>query len=74
MADERTRTLSVQCPYYICDDRRGSITCEGFIQGSNVTQQYKRFADQRRQMEVFCCEYFRKCELYRMISTEKYDM
>ena len=72
MADERD--YGVQCPYYICDDKKRTITCEGFARGSSVIQRYKRFADQRQQMKIFCCEYYRKCELYRMISAEKYEM
>ena len=72
MAEEQD--YGVQCPYYITDDGKRSITCEGFVPGSSVIQRYKRFADQKQQMKIFCCRYFRKCELYRMISAEKYEM
>lgn len=72
MADERD--YGVQCPYYICDDKKRTITCEGFIPGSSVIQRYKRFADQKQQLKLFCCKYYRNCELYRMISAEKYEM
>ena len=72
--DEQNKNLSVQCPYYICDDGKHSITCEGFVQGSNVIQRYRRSQDRHTQMKVFCCRYYRNCELYRMINSEKYDM
>ena len=55
------RDYGVQCPYYICDDGKQTITCEGFIQGSSVIQRYKRIADRKQQMKLFCCKYFRNC-------------
>ena len=71
MSDERD--YGVQCPYYICDTKQ-TITCEGFIRGSSVIQRYNKIADRKQQMKIFCCKYYKNCELYRMISSEKYEM
>ena len=71
MSDERD--YGVQCPYYITDTKQ-TITCEGFIRGSSVIQRYNKIADRKQQMRIFCCKHYRNCELYRMISSEKYEM
>jgi len=74
MEAEQRRDYGIACPFYLSDDKKRSITCEGFIQGSSVTQRYKRFADQKKQLQIFCCKHYKKCELYRMICGEKYDL
>ena len=71
MSDERD--YGVQCPYYITDTKQ-TITCEGFIRGSSVIQRYNKIADRKQQMKIFCCKYYKNCELYRTISSEKYEM
>ena len=71
MSDERD--YGVQCPYYITDTKQ-TITCEGFIRGSSVIQRYNKIADRKQQMKIFCCKHYKNCELYRMISSEKYEM
>ena len=71
MSDERD--YGVQCPYYITDTKQ-TITCEGFIRGSSVIQRYNKIADRKQQMKIFCCNHYKNCELYRMISSEKYEM
>lgn len=64
---------AVGCPFYRRDDNRSKITCEGIVDGSTVTLSFIRLRDFDTQMRVFCCEYFRKCEIYRMLM-EKYDL
>lgn len=74
MAIEGFRPWGVQCPFYKVDDNKRSITCEGIIDGSHITLSYRRSRDQRQQLEIFCCEHYKKCEIYRMLMRDKYDM
>ena len=61
----------VRCPFYRFDDGKGKITCEGILDGSNLALIYHSRRDFRIQMSVFCCQHYKKCEVYRMLM-EKY--
>ena len=61
----------VRCPFYRGDDGKNRISCEGIGAGSSLTSYYRAGRDCRRQMEVFCCRHFDKCEIARAIM-EKY--
>ena len=71
-ADKRVR-----CPFYMYDEcynkkRTYCITCEGLVDESTLTLKYKNKQDFRIQLETFCCEYFDRCEVYRMLM-QKYE-
>lgn len=67
------RQVDVQCPFYKSDDGRSGITCEGFGDARSLIQTYRYKADYVKQMEVFCCERYKKCEVYRVLMATKYD-
>lgn len=62
----------VRCPFYKYDDGKRRITCEGIINNSSLALIYHTKVDYERQITIFCCDQFQKCELYRMLN-EKYD-
>lgn len=63
---------NVQCPFYRYDEAdRHRIVCEGIVDRSTLMLNYTYKKDYRLQLETFCCEHFRKCEVYRMLM-EKY--
>ena len=64
--------VNVQCPFYLYDDGRNQICCEGLVKGSNLTQRYRKRCDMRQQMDIFCCDYYKNCEVYRMLMEAKY--
>lgn len=66
------RQVDVQCPFFKYDDGARRITCEGIIDDSSLTLIYHRKCDYETQIKVFCCEYYRKCEVYRML-VDKYN-
>lgn len=66
------RQVYVQCPFYKFDDGKRRITCEGLIEDSSVALIYHRKADYETQIETFCCEHYKKYEVYRMLMN-KYD-
>lgn len=72
MSSGSYRQVYVQCPFYKFDDGKRRITCEGLIEDSSVALIYHRKADYETQIETFCCEHYKKCEVYRMLMN-KYD-
>lgn len=68
-----TYSLSyVRCPFYRVDDGIKRIACEGFTDDSSVTQTYRYKHQFDRQMQIFCCDRFQNCEVYRLLM-EKYE-
>lgn len=63
--------IFVLCPFYKRDDGKRRIVCEGFVENSNIELAYRLESLFRKQMEVFCCKHYQKCEVYRMLM-EKY--
>ena len=61
------KQADVRCPFYQFDDGRRRITCEGLVDNSSLALIYHRKADYEAQINVFCCEYYRNCEVYQML-------
>ena len=76
MPTSRTDTR-VKCPFYLYDEcykkkRTHRIICEGLIDGSTLVLNYRYQKDFRIQLDTFCCEFFDRCEVYRMLM-QKYE-
>ena len=67
------KQADVQCPFYRYDDGRRRITCEGIVDGCSLALIYIRRVDFETQLNVFCCEHYRNCEVYRMLMENKYE-
>ena len=67
------KQIEVQCPFYKYDDGKRRITCEGLVDDSSLALIYQRKSDYETQINVFCCEHYRKCEIFRMLMENKYD-
>lgn len=67
------KQIDVVCPFYKYDDGKQRITCEGFVDNSSLALIYHRRGDYETQMNVFCCDHYMKCEVYRMLMETKYD-
>ena len=66
------KQIYVQCPFYQFDDGRQRITCEGLIENSSLALIYHSKSDYETQIDVFCCEHYKNCEVYRMLM-QKYE-
>lgn len=66
------KQVDVQCPFYKYDDGRRRITCEGLIDKSSIALIYLTRGDYDTQLTAFCCEHYKKCEVYRML-IQKYN-
>lgn len=62
----------VRCPFYREDAYKTQITCEGIEQESVLVLRYRKSEQWKKQMEVFCCEHYKRCEVYRMLM-DKYE-
>lgn len=63
----------VQCPFFKFDDgKQKRIVCEGFVDKSSLALIYCRRRDYEKQLQVFCCEHYKKCEIYEVLM-RKYD-
>lgn len=61
----------VRCPFYKRDDGKRRIVCEGIVDDSSICLIFRYDNLFKRQIRTFCCEHYRKCEVYRMLM-EKY--
>lgn len=62
----------VKCPFFLRDDGRKEIVCEGVGGGSTLKLCFQRKQDFLIQMETFCKEHYRNCEVFRAVM-EKYQ-
>ena len=66
------KQIDVKCPFYKFDDGKRRITCEGIIDDSSLALIFHNKHDYEMQIDTFCCELYKKCEIYRLLM-DKYD-
>ena len=69
--------VRVKCPFYLYDEssskqKKQRITCEGLTKDSTLVLNYRFKKDLHIQLETFCCRFFDRCEVYRMLM-QKYE-
>ena len=64
-----------QCPFFrsAVGDQKRRITCEGIVDKSVLVYTFSRKKDYEMHLGIFCCEHYKKCEIYRMLMEYKYD-
>ena len=70
------KQADVLCPFYKYDDGKQRITCEGLVgkkEDSSLALIYHSKKDYETQIDVFCCEHYKRCEVYTMLMNAKYD-
>ena len=73
MSSGSYKQVEVRCPFYHRDDGRNMLCCEGVVEGSTLHWNFQKRQDLQQQMEIFCCEYYKNCEVYRMLMEAKYE-
>ena len=62
-----------QCPFFRSDvEKQKRINCEGIVDRCTLALTFDRKKDYKLQLNVFCCEHYKKCEIYNMLM-EKYE-
>lgn len=59
--------VDIICPFYVSDDGKRRVTCEGVIPGTRATSVFPRSADFLLHVEIFCQEHYQNCEMYQAI-------
>lgn len=72
MANGSYKQVDVKCPFYRNDDAKWKLSCEGVTEGSTLTWSFPRKEKLNKQMDIFCCEHYKNCEVYRMLMEAKY--
>ena len=73
MPDGSWNKREIQCPFYKHDSYRDkSIVCEGVFDRSLCVHRFRRGEDRRKQIELFCSDGYKTCEIYRAIMEAKY--
>ena len=63
-----------QCPFYKSDDcQKKRIICEGIVDKSTLALTYRHRTDYDTQLWVFCCEHYKKCEVYSILAAKYED-
>ena len=57
----------VGCPFYLDDDGKTRIVCEGLVKCSRIALEYSRQKDFDIQMKTFCWDRYTNCEIYRVL-------
>ncbi len=71
MASGSYLQVEVGCPFYLSDDGKRRVICEGPVDKSSLTLRFRRREDFQLHTREFCCKRYICCELYRMLM-EKY--
>lgn len=71
-------TSCVLCPFYRTSEKNrmewgARIKCEGFTDNCKITIAFRSWRDMDDQIEIFCANHYKNCEVYRMIYAAKYD-
>lgn len=75
MTGSSRKGTDAQCPFYHYDlgKHQKRIACEGIVDKSILELRFERIRDYKKQLEVFCCDHYKNCEVYRMLMQYKYD-
>lgn len=70
------REKEILCPFFREEDaRKHKIICEGLGDARSMAWNFRNEDERQRirQLEIFCQDRYKNCELYRMILESKYD-
>lgn len=67
MANKSWNKWYAQCPYFQHDDGKKVIECEGVSDASRLSWRFHDTADYSIQIEAFCKDRYKNCEVYRML-------
>ena len=76
MAEKINTQLDIQCPFYTGrDDAHAGkkILCESPVPDSNLGLYFREKEAYLTQMRIFCCQHYKKCEIYRAVMAAKYE-
>lgn len=73
MPDGSWNKREIRCPFYHHDSRKNrTIVCEGIFDRTSCIHKFRRGGDRQQQLELFCADNYRSCEIFRAIMEAKY--
>lgn len=72
MASGSYMQVHVTCPFYLSDNGKDTIMCEGIVPGSTDHCVFDNKADYKTQICIFCAQHNDRCERYRRLM-QQYD-
>lgn len=70
MIDKKMGDADVKCPFYLGRQTYASgkkLFCESPVPESKMTLYFPKKEGYLSQFQIFCCEHYKKCEIYRMV-------
>ena len=61
-----------RCPFFKAA-LRTRVTCEGPFDGALIMLLTRTRKQMEKQLRIFCCAEYEKCEIYRMVMAAKYE-
>lgn len=65
------RSADVICPFYK-KNKGMMISCEGITDECSIHLHFRNQAACMQQMDIFCCERYKNCEIYEAVMKAKY--
>lgn len=59
----------VLCPFYLYDDGKRCIHCEGITDGSTVRLSFRSRTDYEKYIRHNCCRHYQACQIYRAVES-----
>lgn len=59
------KAADARCPFYLGDDSKREVRCEGFTEGMTVQLRFRKMVQQQEFMGLHCCGRYSMCELYK---------
>lgn len=72
MATKGWNQFYVLCPFFLQDDGKFEIRCEGIHDGCDVCLKFRTKQEFKIQLDTYCKNHYKKCEIYRTVM-EKYE-
>lgn len=72
MSDGSYKQANFVCPYYVSDNARSKIYCEGIIPDTILQNVFRSIADYRTQIDTFCSGCYWMCEICAALD-KKYE-
>lgn len=66
------RSADVRCPFYK-KNKASMISCEGITDDCSINLNFRNTPSCMQQMDIFCCDHYKRCEIYEAIMKAKYE-
>lgn len=63
--------VDIGCPFYLRDDGKTTIFCEGICYGCTTKLSFRKKDDYLIHLRTFCMMHYERCEVFR-VAMEKY--